>query len=647
MNILRRKKNIYFVQMGFSFGKALYLPYAVGCLASYAEQSGLGEDYSLRNFFYKRENPETVLSKISEPYMVCFSSCVWNTEYNKALAKLIKTEYPDCLIVFGGHNVADNTDMIDECEAVDFLIYAEGEVPFAALLGALRDGTQLDEVPSLAYRKNGAVVRTPVLYGQPLTDFPSPYLSGMFDKLIERGEDTEFLSVLETNRGCPYNCAYCDWCEDDKLRRFPLEKIKAEIDWIASKKIEYCFCADSNFGIFERDEDIVKYLVASKEKCGYPDVFRPCYAKNSDDRVFRICSSLDSHGMDKGATLAYQTLSKEALFNIHRQNMSMERYSGLLERYNRAGIATYSELILGLPGETYQSFAKGLCTLVEAGQHNSVSVYHCEMLPNSEMANPDYIKKFGIKTIKVAFNHMHSSPESGESVREYSHLIVETATMSRGDWIKSNLFSICIQCFHHLGLLRCFAIYLYYEKNYSYYQFYNSLLRFITESGNTISGGLFRTFEDKFTHSLAGDWNYYDDKFGDVVWLFEEGAFLELLYSGDKFWDEIMPFLKSLPIEEEVFDELLAYQKTITRKPGDKYIELTLDYDFYNYFKRIYSCEYRKPEKRKNSLLIENAEFFSDWKTYAKECVWYGRRLGRTQYTSDRSGVSVHYLQED
>ena len=90
----------------------------------------------------------------------------------------------------------------------------------------------------------------------------------------------------------------------------------------------------------------------------------------------------------------------------------MEHFSTLMQKYNEAGIPTYSELILGLPGETKESFCKGICRLLENGQHNSVSVYHCEVLPNSELALPEYVDKHKIEVIKVAFNHIHSAPIS-------------------------------------------------------------------------------------------------------------------------------------------------------------------------------------------------------------------------------------------
>lgn len=38
--------------------------------------------------------------------------------------------------------------------------------------------------------------------------FPSPYLTGEFDEI----DPARWRSAtIETNRGCPYGCTYCDW----------------------------------------------------------------------------------------------------------------------------------------------------------------------------------------------------------------------------------------------------------------------------------------------------------------------------------------------------------------------------------------------------------------------------------------------------
>ena len=621
-------KNVYFVQVGFEFDGSVYLPYAVGTIIAYCRcVKEINEEYEFSDIIFRREKLQTALKKIKDPYIVGFSCSVWNVEYNKALAKLIKAKYPDCITVFGGHSAC--ADLLSE-DFADIVMLGEGEETFCSLLQTLPQG-ELSQVNNIAYKSSGAVVFTERKYSQRVENYPSAYLTGVFDKLIAENPEADFLAVLETNRGCPYSCSYCDWCSDKKTRFFPMEKVLAEIKWLSENKIAYCFGADSNFGMFERDYDIALALVEAKKKTGYPEVFRPCYEKNSADRVFKICSTLNSVGMDKGATMAYQTLCDEALTNIGRKNLTMEHFSALMKKYNEAGIPTYSELILGLPGETKESFCKGICRLFENGQHNSVSVYHCEILPNAELAKPEYMDKHKIEKIKVAFNHIHSAPDKDEEVKEYSYLVRSTATMSREDWVYANLFSVCVQCFHSLGLLRCFAMYLRTEKNIAYYDFYTALLEYILSSDGKLST-LWKNFRDKYEKSLAGDWNYYNEAFGNVTWFFEEGAFIEIVNNYDAYIAELLPFLSEYNLEEDFLKELLSYQKSMTRKPFDKVSEKEYSYDFYAYFSSILKNEPVQLAKKNTAVKINPSTIYEELPLFAKETVWFGRRRGATMY---------------
>lgn len=622
-------KNIYFVQVGFGFDGSVYLPYAVGTMIAYCKQNDeINNTYNFKDIIFKREKLNEALEKIDNPYMVGFSCSVWNMEYNKALAKLIKEKYPECIIMFGGHSVNENVTLLDEEEYIDILMLGEGEETLNALLVNLMNDN-LGDTKNIAYRKDGKSIKTPRECRRDISAYPSPYLNGIFDEIMQKNPGTDFLAVLETNRGCPYSCTYCDWTAGRKVRFFPLDKVLAEVQWLSENKIAYCFCADSNFGMFDRDIEIAKALIEAKKKNGYPEVFRPCYEKNSDERVFEICRALNSVGMDKGATMAYQTLCDKALENIGRKNLTMEHFSSLMKKYNQAGIPTYSELILGLPGETKESFCKGICQLYENGQHNSVSVYYCEILPNSEMAQPEYVEKHGIEIMKVGFNHIHSAPQKDEEVKEYSYLVRSTATMSREDWVYANLFSICVQTFHSLGVLRYFAMYLHEEKGVSYYDFYSALLTFIM-NGNGKLAQLWNSFKIKYESSFDGDWNYYDEKFGNVTWFFEEGAFLEIVNSYDEYFNELVEFLNTFEIDTDFFGELARYQKEIIRKPSDKMRQVEFKYNFYKYFNNVTVGNSATLEKVDSKITITPKTEYDNLSDYAKETVWFGRRRGAT-----------------
>ena len=638
-------KNVYFVQVGFGFDGSVYLPYAVGTLlANCRRYEEITREYAFPDIVFFREKLDRALEKLKDPYLVAFSCSVWNMEYNKALAGRVKEKYPNCLINFGGHSVRADGSLLNELPQVDLLNFGEGEEVFAQMLIGLSRG-DISGVPSIAYRNaDGVPVCTPRAPLCDLSVLPSPYLTGVFDPLFEKYPDFEFLSVLETNRGCPYNCAYCDWVTDKKMRFFPMERVKAEIRWLGEHKVAYCFCGDSNFGMFTRDVEIAEYLVQTKRELGYPEVFRPCYEKNSADRVFRICSILNREGMDKGATLAYQTLSPDALKNIGRQNLTMEHFSALVQRYHEAGIPAYSELILGLPGETKESFCRGVCRLLESGQHNSLSVYHCEMLPNAEMSDPAYIEKYGIQVMKVGFNHIHSAPERDEEVPEYSYLVRATNTLSADDWVYANLFSVCVQCFHALGVLRYFAIWLNAEKDVRYYDFYTGLLAFILEDTGLL-GRLWRQFREKYESSLSGDWNYHSEKFGHVTWFFEEGAFLEIVNDYNAVTQTLIPFLRRYGIPDALFEEISRYQRLMLRKPFEGRRAERFTCDLHSFFEGILSGEKQPLLARANTITVTPKTVYTDIFEYAKETVWYGRRRGASVY--GKKEISCDFSKHD
>ena len=627
------KKKIYFVQVGFDFDGSVYLPYAAGAITAYCKKNEtIVGSYSFEGMIFRREKLDCAMEKIVSPSIVFFSSSVWNSEYNKALARLVREKYPQCIIIFGGHNIDPRGSFLEENGFVDFLVFGEGEVTVSLLLENLLKG-RVEDTPNIEYRSGGECIQTKREYFYDLSDFPSPYLSGIFDDILKEVDSSRLLAVLETNRGCPYLCAYCDWTAGRRMRHFPTEKIYAEIDWFVRNKIEYVFCADSNFGMFDRDVEIAKRIVTSKRKSGYPKTFRPCYEKNSDDRVFEICRLLNKENMDKGATFAYQTLSDVVLENVGRKNLTMKHFSSLMKRYHKAGIPTYSEIILGLPGETYESFCRGLCTLLENGQHNSISVYYCDALPNSRLTDAEYMKKHGIEVMKVGFNHIHSAPKN-EEVPEYSYLVKSTATMSSDQWVESNLFSICVQTFHSLGALRFFALYIYNEKIAGYYDFYSSLADFLLKGSGRLSD-LFRLFRQRYKNSLGGDWNYHNELFGEATWTFEEGAFLEIVADMDNCYDELAAFLANYHIDSELFGELLRFQKFRLNSFLPCETEQSFSFDFDSYFNAIIDGETAEL-KKETVTLKKNAAQYESFYDYAKHVVWFGRRRGATLAKTER-----------
>lgn len=422
-----------------------------------------------------------------------------------------------------------------------------------------------------------------------------------------------------------------------------MDRIRKEIDWLAAMKADYIFCADANFGILERDFEIAQYVVEVKNRTGFPLIFNGCYAKNSDDNVFKISKLLFDNKANKAATLAYQSMNMVALENVNRKNFTVENFSKLLQRYNKAGIPTYTEMILGLPGETYESFCQGLCALIEAGQHTNSTVYACQVYCNSLLGQKAYQKKHGIQVARMPINFIRFLPPQSGEIQEYIDVVVETSTMSREMMAKAMTFCTCLQCFHHIGLLRCFAAYLRYEQNISYLNFYNKLLNYIFSAEGTLLQSLFVRINAICLDIKTGEWTYSDSRFGETGWFLEEGAFMELIYDFDRFWKEITPFLDSFGIEKNIFPELLYYQKSIIRLPGMDTVTLELKRDYYNYFMNILNGNYKPLSKACNMLTIKIDIPLTEWTDYAKYVMLFAKRRGDTVITSAQKNVRIEY----
>jgi len=614
----------------------MYLPYTAGVLAAFAwEDAVIRQNYTLKGIYYLREAIEKTAAGLDAPFLAAFSNYIWNFEYNKALAAQIKTGCPGCKVVFGGHNIPPDNSLLDECAYIDILIHGEGEEAFRDILTALHNGEPLSGIPNISYRDSrGNSVKTQSVRVT-RTDFPSPYKAGLFDTMLVEQPGIRFSAVLETNRGCPYGCAFCDWCRlNAKVRELPRERVYGDLEWMSEKKIEFCYCADANFGLLPVDELYVDKLIELNRENGYPQKFRVNYAKHNNDTVFRINEKLNVYGISKGATISFQSLSPQVLENIGRKNMPLEKFAELMARYGSAGIPTYSELILGLPGETYDSFCDGISKLLEAGQHNSIMIYNCELIVNSLMADKAYMEKHGIQTAVTPLYLRHDEPEC-DAVPEFSRSVTATATMNREEWIRSNLFSITVQSCHGMGLLRCFAVYLYYEKGLLYRDFYQSLVKWMESHPDTATGKELRFMRAEFEKitNNAGLWSYTNEMFGSVSWPYEEGFYLNLVYRIEAFYEDMREFLRGYSIEKGVFDDLLLYQKSLIKIPGVRTLELRLNHDWPGYFGKAFVGSYEPIQKKSVCLRLSDSRLPSSWKDYAKEYIWYGRKEQKNIFT--------------
>lgn len=641
-------KNVYFVQANDVYGtdkKNTYIPYAVGCIQAYCQKNVvIADNYRFNKIIYLKLPADEVVSRLDNPYMVLFSCSVWNMEYNKKVASEIKRVYPECYIVFGGHNISADGEDLTRCPYVDFLTHRFGEETTEGILVSLATGEALADVPNISFRSENGEIVTTAYAPQTGTDYPSPYLEGVFDDILT--DDISFSGLFESNRGCPNSCSFCDWSSlKDKVRLFPMERVFAEIDWFVEHKIEYIYCTDGNFCLFDRDAEIADYVVSCKERYGYPQIFKAFFTKNRFNFVFDVSTKFFKSGLDKAKTISFQSMNPEVLENIGRKNISTDKFRELMKKYDELNIATFSELILGLPGETYDSFCAGVASLIENGQHYAINIYPCEVLPNAEMGQKAYQDRFNIGVTRVPFRLIHSNNSNTDNeIVEYSHYITSTYSMTSDEWASALLFASYVQGLHNLGLLRSIAIYYRNEFSISYDDFYNELIKHSSSCKGTLLNRIYNRINNLCKGIVDGKNELVTecDGIDGIVWGFDEIVFLEFYKELETFYSEVKDYVvKKYGMSDET-ESLFDYQQSIIKKIGVATVEIRSGYDFYSYFNAVYGNGYEKLIKSETVLRINDTSPVDSLSDFAREVVWYGRNRRVTDYTSTNYIVEIN-----
>ena len=457
---------------------------------------------------------------------------------------------------------------------------------------------------------------------------------------MNRGGGWQYQAIIETNRGCPYRCTYCFWGQgglNRKYRFHSLERIKAEIEWVARNRILYLFNADSNFGIHTRDYEIAQFLVQIKKKYGFPEKFRSCYAKNSSDNIYRIAKLLHGYQMEKGITLSLQSNCAEALKNVRRQNIKIESFKELQLRFNHENIPVYTELILGLPGETYQSLVAGIEEILASGLRNQLFIYQCQVYPNSELADPDYQKRFGIITRRLILNEVHGGIHPADSIPEYEDIVIATYSMPVEQWRQMSLLSWVTMLLHSLKLGFFILFYLHHRFGLRFTDFLTYLSRGSREwPAGSIWQREIRLFEERLDSIMAGQGRGNEmPAYGAIYWDEEEAAFLRLSSELEEFYGEMNAiagrFLaaRGLLYDPAELKEAVLYQRLCMPSPRAlSQTEWRFTFNFPEYFASGLSDSPVALKPEQQVMVINSQNYGGDLIRFAREKVLWGRKSG-------------------
>ncbi|MBT73538.1 MAG: hypothetical protein CMQ15_16155 [Gammaproteobacteria bacterium] len=398
------------------------------------------------------------------PRIACFSNYIWNLKISYEFASRIKRKTPETIIVFGGPNYPleeeERKKFFHSFPLIDFYIINDGEMAFVELLEKLFEADfhvnhikgKKKKISNCHYINEDFFFSGDILPRKKnLDEFPSPFLTGLLDHFF----DGKLFPVLETTRGCPFKCSFCDEGQPyyNGISRFSLERIKNELEFIAKKnKSTDLLLADSNFGMYKEDLEVCKLISLMQEKYGWPKNFRGIGGKNKKDRVLKAASLVQRSFL--GA--AVQSTDEQVLRNISRENISLDQMINVVKEGEKYGGNSFSEVILCLPGDSKESHINSIVELIDLGM-NVVRSHQLIMLPGSEVSKKESREKYGMITkFRVVPDTVEPNQLYGDTffAPEIDEICVGNNVMPYKDYLECRLLNFTVEVFYNDGIFQ-------------------------------------------------------------------------------------------------------------------------------------------------------------------------------------------------
>jgi|SRR3989338_3415382 len=682
MSIKKRndKIKVGLVQINNSFDQQNYVPLSVGFLHSYAQTHAQNfDEFEFLKPIYKRIPIEQAAEQLTDADIVAFSTYVWNYQMSKAIAKRVKQQNPATVILFGGPHVPEPAiekgvynqslkeippdkydykrgngleNFLRENDFIDFAVTGEGEKVFSAFLESY-PSRKFEGINSFHYLKDGQLISTiPAIRIKDLNEIPSPYLSGYFNSLIEENKKEGWIGLFETNRGCPFKCSFCDWggVDKNKMADYNLEeRIFKEIDWFSENNIRFVFCTDANFGMYSsekvgfRDLRIAEKFAENKKKYGFPNRFSVQNTKNSTDASYQIQRVLVDSGLDQGVLLAFQSLNQATLEAVDRANIKLETYHELQKRFTQEGVTTFSDIILGLPLETYETFTRGISTLIENGQHNRIQINNLSLLPNAPMVKNGHIKKYNLEVVEADMINVHGSlGEWVDNIYEKQQLVTGTSTMPREEWVKARNFAHMTEFLHFDKVLQIPNIILNTIYGINYKEIIDSFIE------NPLKTQIIKEVNSLFSNHAkeiqkGGPEYIHSKQWLNIWWPADEYALITLATEGklDNFYKEaestLEHILKSNGYKnfEPVLSEALSVNRSLMKMPFQKEdIKINTKHNILDVYRAGLLSEKKEIEEGNYSYTINRSkQKWDSWEDWCREVIWWENKKGDYIYS--------------
>ena len=360
---------------------------------------------------------------------------------------------------------------------------------------------------------------------------------------------------------------------------------------------------------------------------------------------------LNDHGLSKGVLLALQSVNDETLTQIKRKNISLKTYDELQRRFRRDGIATFTDMIIGLPGETYQTFTKGVSRVIGNGQHNRIQFINLSILGNADMADPKYRQEHGLEAVDSQIINIHGTRDPDASgVDESQELIIATKSMPREDWVKTRVFSWTAALFHFDKLLQIPIVLVNEQTGIPYHEIFEAFTT-VETAQYPVLGEIRDHFARRAREVQAGGPEFkHSPEWLNMWWPDDEFMFIRLATEGrlDAFYAEARAVLAALvagrgqALDPQLLADSLELNHRLLKLPFQgQDLELALSHNIWEVYQGALLGQPVAPVRGAHSYRIDrHTDTWASWEDWCRKVIWYCNKKGAYIYRVEPLPVS-------
>ncbi len=277
------------------------------------------------------------------PKIICFSAYIWNIESLTNLLYNIKQLSPEIKIIVGGPEASYEFENASWYPFVDHIICGEGEIELPKLIRDLLSNNTPDKVIQAA----------PI---EDLSTINMPYAAYSDEDISNR------VVYVESSRGCPFKCEFCISSLDDKVRFFDVDQFLEQMLILINKGVMHFKFIDRTFNVGTKRAIKVLDFFLENWRNGMQLHFEIVPDKLKTELMEKM-KQFPLHGLHLEIGIqSYNPKTQELI--SRRQDFELTK-TNLKSLLTETGALVHTDLVIGLPAETYDSFAYGFNQLIE------------------------------------------------------------------------------------------------------------------------------------------------------------------------------------------------------------------------------------------------------------------------------------------